>query len=544
LVKELSFAAASRSVAADFLQTVVVIDDEAQFPQSSNSPGNVKSQESPTDDAGLALVTPSMPHQGAAYGFDAKSLVDSFATEGIICGVIKPAHGDDVLAIGVPAAVCADVVILDWHFDGDDGAASLSLLDKIATCDEESGRVRLFVVYTGDPELRNIVTKIIDRLSGHFTAHPLSRHGDFRVRKGPLCVSVYAKPNSRLSGADGALASRQKEPHELSASLIVDFAFFMSGLVPNVVLASMAAIRSNTHAMLSGLGSELDPAYLLHRLLQTTPEDAEEEIVELVAAEILSILEDSRVGRQADIVAIKRWLIRTGVKDFSYRFRANQNQRNPAPVSRDDVVLALNSSGVNLPNARLKSLRKDHKRQRLKAFASTEKESQSSNRKLAVKMSLRSYRPSVVPVLTLGTIISNVHPDSGRAYWLCVQPVCDTVRLDGAVRFPFLPLVLAQGDQEQFGILIRRPANYVHLRVAIRPTDITMLEFQNSADADCVVANRDGSALLFESTDRTGYQWEAQLRTHKALSIAHRLGAALGSPGWSESEWLRRSDKQ
>ncbi len=92
-----------------------------------------------------------------------------------------------------------------------------------------------------------------------------------------------------------------------------------AGLVSNVALESLAVLRSNTYPLLTKLHKGLDAPYLTQRALLTQPNDASESLVSIVAAELLSVLEEYDVGAKAGPEAIMAWLRSRCPEDNTFR---------------------------------------------------------------------------------------------------------------------------------------------------------------------------------------------------------------------------------
>ena len=126
--------------------------------------------------------------------------------------------------------------------------------------------------------------------------------------KGPVRIAVFGKEHTPVPSEDTCLTDRIVDISELPNRLIYEFAEMTTGLLPNVAIAGLSEIRAQTHRLLTKFSSSLDPAYLGHRLLIPHPSDAEEEVVAMLVAEVLSILEHGEVAKQAGIDSIRAWI--------------------------------------------------------------------------------------------------------------------------------------------------------------------------------------------------------------------------------------------
>ena len=298
---------------ARFLQTVVVVDDKARHrPPPANGDDSSFSSTAETGNetpigAHANLVSPQPDAAGSLVDpedLDAKALVDGFAKEGIACTVLCPYSEDNVVTQVTKVAELADIVVLDWILDRDNGERTTKLIRKLIS--EESGpdRIRLIAIYTGERDLRTITNKVSDELSAHFGEAPI-QPSEFEAVKGPVRIAVFGKEHTPVPSEDTCLTDRIVDISELPNRLIYEFAEMTTGLLPNVAIAGLSEIRAQTHRLLTKFSSSLDPAYLGHRLLIPHPSDAEEEVVAMLVAEVLSILEHGEVAKQAGIDSIR-----------------------------------------------------------------------------------------------------------------------------------------------------------------------------------------------------------------------------------------------
>ena len=111
-----AFDRVSRQVASEFLNTVVLVDDQALLgaPPISASPGQLRTPGRQGRAAETAEANTTT--NDSAHRLDAKRLTDGFARIGMVCAVLRPADQelntlDQVLK---PITAGSDVIILDW----------------------------------------------------------------------------------------------------------------------------------------------------------------------------------------------------------------------------------------------------------------------------------------------------------------------------------------------------------------------------------------------------------------------------------------------
>jgi hypothetical protein len=588
----------AREVAREFLQSVVLVDDMAFFgsrptPASSSGAGatgrtgGMRQRRSKLP----MLVAPTAAESGADVpdqALDAKRIIDGFAEFGLVCAVMRPDKNEALVGRVVHVAQRADIVVLDWELNGDGGKISKSIIRRVVneesdyTARSRHPRLRLVAIYSGTIDLSSITRKVLQVLKGLKGVPSLKEEGSFAIVVGFVRIVIFAKPTSRMDAGGAALAAlreRQVEPDALPARLIEEFSALTMGLVPHVALASLASLRRNTHRILARLRADLDPGYLWHRATQARPADAEEHLVQLVTSEFRSVLDDERVGRRADITAIRQWLDGQNVTDFKQAFKSTK------PISVEDVALLLErgTAGGDAPSTSKEFLEKfrvmskdPHKKQEVAAFASDSAQAIQSNERLAALMSLRQRYDNPPPRLELGTIVSVVgrtkttrrkarptatgSQDDPRSslpiadttklavesvqptYWLCVQPVCDSVRLNGIVPFPFVPLELAKPDTKFDLLLPAENDTYLRLRVVRKPRSLMFEAFAVHPDGnDSIAAQRRGrdQHYAFRSSKERWYRWEAELKPEQAQRIIQQVATEFARVGLTESEWLR-----
>ena len=172
------------------------------------------------------------------------------------------------------------------------------------------------------------------------------------------------------------------------------------------------------------------------------PPDAQEHVEEALGAEIVSVIEEHRPGGRANAAAIGNWLtLREAeglqlAEPFSF----------PASVVVVDawcdlLLRGMDADGVVLPRDVGKAaLRK----QATEPFAEDHEAATRSDHGFAALLSLKTRYTGRVPRLTIGAVLRKGEADESE-YFLCLQPKCDSVRLDTATGFPMVPLIRLVG---------------------------------------------------------------------------------------------------
>lgn len=567
-----AFVDRSRRVSKRFLQTAVVVDDQPHYLKEPR-PGQVTPPSrggGKTVRAGGEDLPPGKPPKN---DLRAKLLADSFASRGIVCAILQPVLTDggpsvereeiqEVESRADLATQRADIVILDWNLRGDDanpGSDAKGIIRAILKTDDRevgphsgkqaSRRLRLIAVYTGEAGLSEIASEL------HALAVELElpepKLEGYCVEAGPVTFVVYGKEGGTIQDLEEDETRRVNE-RDLPERLLADFTAQTSGLLSNVTLASLSAVRDNTHRILSRFSPQVDAPYVAHRAMLTPPDEAEDHPVPLVAAEIEGVLaDDQAVPELVGQEALREWLetvenapMGEGLEMERDRFReallalaiGGLKEHNPAPFGDKwkSLIKGLRERKKNV----LSKLTNE--------MTPLGREGEESDQEFAALTATKSQYDEPRPVLRLGTVVAVGDSDDFR---LCVQPVCDSVRLPEEMSrsFPMLKLYVVQpGDLSRpFELVVRSDSQtYVRLRVSLKPHDLTMLSFEPTPGRGTVTAlggDSDGYRWFRQPSNGVpGVRWVSDLKPAFAHRIANRFGAEVSRVGLTESEWLRR----
>lgn len=374
--------------AKQFLQTVVVIDNEAILDEKSKAPeksqphaetlqGKLKEPPQGTlDDLTSALnagdATTPTPEAEETTPYNsrelrAKPLIDGFADDGIICSVIRPDDDETkVVERAVKVALAADIVVVDWMLGQKRGESpSLRAREIIKGIIEgdltKRGRLRLIAIYTAEGPVG-----VLDALYDHIKDLNFPHDGikkierSLSIRNSHLKIEVFNKPSVAASPTTLPVSFE-----DLPSKLLRSFSDLNEGLLPTIALRSIAAIREETHHLLAVLHGKLDPALVGHRCLLPHPEDAEEFCDDLIAGELRSVLAMKRIGSTyANKTAHKRWIGSKIATETPHKYKTIQLTRDQAfdLVEKGDEVLpkVLNDIRVDWLKRRLAE-HPDHK---------------------------------------------------------------------------------------------------------------------------------------------------------------------------------------
>jgi hypothetical protein len=582
---EKDFRQYSEEIVRDFLQTIMVVDDRAYFEEKESTavPTEVTAPGPPSFTGGpLARdATQSAVDRNAAFPdetkvisepvekkslvdkaheLNAKKLIEDFAIKGMLCAVIRP---KDVEVESLPDKVYplaenCDIVVFDWVLYGaTDGGKVKELISEITKRSSNMAkRLRLIVVYTGQEELAAITSEIKSALEKAGQSN-VSAKNDYTLEAGPVRIAVYAKGYVPVVAENKELAARVIPIEQMPDRLIAEFTDMTMGLVSNVAISSMAALRSNTHRILSKFHPRLDAPFLAHRAMLPHPEDANELLVYLIGSELTAVLEGHEVGRAADLYdgfdVIKAWvemneseMTTTKERGFAKKFSLANS-----PDFIGDLIRLLREGfkPKSLPKQFAPMSDEPHKGKLTRKLTRSEsppttmeEEANALEYEFAALTTLKSNYREKAPILLPGTILKesgDCDEAGGKSkYWVCIQPSCDCVRIEEPRSFLFLKLAL---DNGRFHLVLRDNSEYKKLRVVYRQYESRSIEFLPADDGSQTVRGlKEDTAIHFVAGDSTRYLWMGELKFEQAQRIINRYATIQSRVGLDESEWLRR----
>jgi Response receiver domain len=522
-----------------FVRTVLLVDDKA-LEEDKNDGGDADQD---------------------SHAVDTRAIIDGLADGGLSCTVLAPGgHGadDQDRQRVIRMARAADIVILDWtipNLGGELGTGkgnALPLIEAIIDADrEDGGRLRYIAVYTGEADLADKAEDIGGLLrdrSIDFEQRDLTLAGE------ELRIALIAKPGSADEAVEKVTGAQLAD--RLPKQFVEAFA---NGLLRRVALASVSVLRTQIHRILTKFPPELDRAFLSHRAM-TSAVAGEDFARQLVADELTAALAGA---------AVEKWV-------YEEKVEARVNELLVDGAERR----AINKSGTGLANpyvpddafrsalvrpddaAPMKDGRKIRNAGSLTSCFDPSEDTDAVLRQakdidmaftVLATFSLTSTDVLNVPWeprLQLGTILQD---SSDGTYLLCMQPLCDGVRIkhDEQRAFPFLPLK-PPGDSVHI-VLEIGPQSYGTLTTDFALRDVVIYKFgaTNSGYAT-TTKNEDGSRWFTASEARTDpdqkdepaptkqLRWMGQLRLDQAHRFAVRLGANTGRIGLDEPEWSRK----
>lgn len=569
-VRSSSYATAER-----FLQTVVVVDDNAYVLAGAEEvgPATLGGESIQWDDE---MTDPDLDQEQSSppdsEDFDTEVVVDGFADLGMHCAVLAPGPSDlpqDAERL-LKLATRADVVILDWVIRSasrlEPGSkesdaserTTLSLLLAVLRKDRQTGgRVRLVCMYTGQGDTDSILQELESSLRREFTEVEVD-HTRLVIDLGASRVVLLRKPRRvPIPGASTVSAA------ELPSRVVKEFGEFAAdGLLPEIALESLSAVRDQAHKLLRRFNRDLDPALISHRSA-TSPGVAEQFATALIGDELSAIVASSdTVDALADARVEAYVESRLEGRDSFPYWRSRGSKESMLSHSEATAVLTkgIDESGKIQGTDRNFDAKISRSALLLSGESVTVREAAYGiDLRFSALSSLSRDRwfdreHSTAPELSLGALVSSLSSKADVSaegetiavptYWLCMQPLCDGVRLKGVTQFPLLPLKVSK-TEDSFDFVVSDGDHYATLEPSgLKLREIALPAFEPDLDRETVVASWSDGSWSFSDADGVAYQWLGHLRADKAHKVLHAVVTTAGRIGIDEYEYLRNASSQ
>lgn len=507
------------SAISDYFRTALLIDDRvaADYRALEQLGGGSTRRlyEEPTSDLHEPLAEDETPVRPA-------DLVRAFLASGVVCSVLETEEEpSDLTQQVLKGALIADLLILDWLMPRAN-PMTIKAIDEVATKHPE--RLTVIVVFTGAHSLSGVVQRLIDECR-------FETIDEFVVRRNNTVVLVFGKPGPKLTGHED-----RRQPgrsyRDLPEMICDDLDLIFKGLMPEFAFSGINALRESAPRILATFNEELDAGALIHRALLPDPDEAAMQFIRLLCSDMELALRDADVTRVWDVDASSDALARVAESSDAASLAATL-RRSPKltddfeALDDDSLVKRAIADGfvrIGLGDSAISKAITD-----LEAAMA---ESRISSENLAVLMDSSGFG-NTPPRLELGVVVR----DAEERYWLCVQPLCDSVRLREPRAFPLIPVCVdASKPEAMIRLSDGTPAG---ISFVTNLHQLVMVRFAPN-DAKAVVAAGTSPNWYFTDEKGTRYCAITRLRPDLAAHVVHTLGAAATRIGPDQSEWLRR----
>jgi hypothetical protein len=552
-----------------YLQTVVLIDDHIYDSASGSVTTHLTKPATTLRKSALKssinasrLGNPGGKKDEAVDEPDEVSFHDvqnSFARKRIICSLYQPTKdalfGSDSEVYNLCAS--ADVVVVDWNLHDDSGKKATELVGTLIenSMKDIPNQLRLVLIYTMDPNLGSVANDIFE---------------DLTARLGSIAIQVDPETEGLVLKMDNArvvvLGKREQttltqfadfyvQEKDLAERTIDEFSRLASGLLQAIVLQGVAILRENNRRILTRFREALDTAFLIHHTL-LLPEETSGQIIPLLTDEFRAVLEDKlgdypfgTHGMAESIISDwcdKRWkpgdttgfVIGEGVDALEFAKDVFCN----GPAFKKDYSTFQGSQILGLVEIKENSPPKwkENKCVKLAEYLSSYC-GESCHEMLSSLMSQRIAYENARRELHLGVILREI--GEKPRYMLCLQPACDSVRINGETRaFIFCFMNVPEVGKPFTHAVTDLNNNHIHLVLKPKVTDCHVSNFTTGTDALCAAKDDDGR-FIFKDAKGCKYEWIAELKTEHAQRAAEEFGRMLSRVGLTESEWLRLKAK-
>lgn len=581
-----------------FLKNVVIVDNEPYTPPQNTQAEKVQA---PEDDgmgpaqATADLIPPPLPQEQGnvaaedtdlpAHRLDIIEISDSFADAGLSCAFVLPKDADTDSDAkkkrALKAAKAADVLIIDWQLEKNSPELTKEILKELAEQDvNEGNRLRLICVYTANNVTVEILNEAVSALrSGGIDLSTI----DNETAKSATCllaiVNKYAVPSS-----------------DLPEKIVTLFTKLNDGLIPSFALASVGAIRKNTHHLLSRFESGLDSAYIANRLITDPPEDIAELMRDLLVAECENSLSyDAVADNYLTSKPIANWLqakwknnadahdnkstvasskaikstqkkviknratiannLDIDVKDVqnieqalvAYIETIDKKEKTVSIKKQSDVNMeilsklleyGINERGIKLPPSiepKIDIKECDRKYISISLSGTIEGSIQSENkfsRMVALRREAFGSHKAPWNESWLPSITTGTILKLGNSYYICLTPACDTLRLKSDTAFAFIK---AEKNQEKYSLVIKdEDGTDLHIKYSTKNPEIFTFNFPPDTEKKRVLGK-----LESDDKKKSIFKFTSTDKQKFIWMGEMRYGRAVSEIAKISSNWMR-----
>ena len=461
---------------------------------------------------------------------DTEKIVKSFAARNVLCTLYSPSSESD-LDTCVDLAKKADVLILDWcMLDINSSTSSLEdispdgrgqfakkIIERLVM--DCRFQAKLILVYTNETraDIFTETKKLLEDKTGQEVsideAQTILSLDYFRV--------VFVRKGERPSANKDKLYCSESELADFVLSI---FNKMTSGLLQQFALFALNLIRKNTNEILAVLSREADCGYLVHKGLLEYKDDSCA-LIKLIFCELIRNLIDSNLDSFKRIE--RNWIFEVFDSEVSRAFLTQDKwDEKTTGVSKFSYVREELGKSDKFPDQEISFYK----------FASLSH--------LRIPLPHNINQP---PMLSLGTILKCINGIESKEcnFLLCIQPKCDSVRVQSSRPFLFLQLEKAEIKVEKkakndFAIIVDKENCF---SIKKESYSIVSINFNPTEGADRVIAesSEDGNMNGFIFTDQNNnrYRYLGELSETYALREVDRFTAKLGRIGIDEFEWMR-----
>ena len=404
--------------------------------------------------------------------------------------------------------------------------------------------MRLILVYTQETDLGSIADKLHEKVEESIGEVLPRLDNDLTFRTTNSRISVLGKVGRTRPVTSNDHVVKESE---LAERAVKEFAGLADGLLHAATLLGLAEIKKNSRRILSKFSKELDPAFLTHLAMSLPMEDASEHITPLLVSEIEAVLRDV-LPEPLISEALRRDWCRNVWQPGTHL----NNLLKKDGSDKRAIAEAICIEGFEAARKRFKQIpNPNNKRMREAAEILLESGEDNANHRFAQLMASRSFYEDGDAVrkpkaLKLGSIVYHAEDDT---YLLCIQPVCDSVRIESDRAFLFVELAKVEPgpdkpDKRASHIVVQENADPLELHYQPKSYRCRSMIFLPDSKTKQVQTkpSKDKKSVFNDKSGRS-YEWIDELKAAHAQRAVEKLAGDLSRVGLTESEWLRRLNK-
>lgn len=519
-----NFSDLSKNIASNFINSVLIADDEA------------------------------------SYGgeFNTKDVVSAFAKHKKNCSIVKfdsELDSEDIILMDQNS----DVTILDWKLHSEEKKDDLDEkdLEDDAESDDVRGKytnpiifnivlnalkeekLKIIIIYTAE----NGMVQIIDSIKDYLNERDLNFESinDFTIQKDKIRIAILGKRNHKEHRI-AEIRDRAYSFDELPDAISREFSYLTKGLLGNIVTKSICSIRAHTFKLLNLYNSEnFDGSYLAHRSLT---ENAQNFIVDQLKETLADLMIYDDVEKIVSHDNLSYWIDDNNITSNTVEgFNVNGEVLKDVIMKGFDNAIKEHwrmQTDSDISGKKLQKIRKSFQIDGSRFFS--KKGNYDVNNDLGFSFITQNKitlnNKSFKPILQLGTIIQNLTRGN---YYLCLQPKCDSVRLKEVTNILFVPMI--ESEDNQFDIIINHDG-YKKFRLNYLVSDFITIPFaptEKETISGFHKYNRINFYSYCEENKDYGswYKWITELKDNQAQRIVHAYSVKLSRVGLDDYEWLR-----
>lgn len=551
-MRSTDFFQSSRGIVEGFLTSVIAIDDQLCF---DNQQLNLTSDEDPfkamvLEDNGLGhadVIAVSSPTENTELNpqLNYQDLSLAFASYGINCCAFRPDQNrfESIEAAATQITISAqrtDITILDWSMDSQfsESAGTLARKSILKILEEDKsqlGRLRLIVIYTAEnpDKIAEQILEVANQVD--LNAVLDGRNVQFKDSDLEFCqISVIEKSVNVTALCD---------------EVICLFTEQTAGLLSNAALASIGELRNKTHHILHSFNKHLDPAYLSHimclkaseKARETAHEVAFDYATDIISEEFKSNLQISQTLKEhLSLNRLKRWVDLTGQTQVNREFDFVLDGK-PFKITPERFNKLLEVTQQEELNKVLDEQPKINIKNFKKIQINLNGENRFPHENLSAieckRRDILSLKTSEhLPNIKQGTILKE-----NDQYYLCVQPLCDSVRIFEDSNFLFLKI--NKVDDKFSHVLKDESGNFIKFKIAPGSKSLHIFKFPPDPTSRTIKCEKKGGELKVSYIQANGFlcylTWVGELKSNIAQSISNDLASKISRVGLDTNEWLR-----